>query len=513
MLQIETKPPADGWKPTTQQCCATSFAISPICLRQEEVEELTSAFARMDGSAVLKGDAMKCSSCGSELVPGTTFCPICGAQVMGQGFDGPMSNTVDYAQQHVSQPQTQQNQQYWAQSQQFQPSPAPVPMSTAPVTKPRRGKKIAAGLVIAVAVIAVGIGGFVGFSFWQKTQHQKTVDQATAAVEKMANEQYGEYFGGFVPSDYVNPSTYKIKSVKVDNVTESNGLVNGSAQVVTENRSFRSTIDLTFTGLKGSGGVVSNVCLKSNKISTEPTRGIDFDEENGLTDVDSELEGSSCTVKQDVPGEAPWYFDDSCHQEYVYSFDQATGWCFDYSDLCDDDGDTEPMVDISGTYEDFDGDDTPDIYLKISNYDEVAGTISVELSTDYSLSRKDLSGRMVFKKDDVWIEEIGDSGFMGFRIGEVEDYDEDGDYDDDYDEPASADEITGAKAGQATLTFVFNPSMEGGISVFRGDDYGLEVQTGYSTMTGVTGGMMSELRRFDAWTFENNTPAPQFVKE
>lgn len=435
---------------------------------------------------------------------------------MGQGFDEPMANTADHAQRN--------QQQYWTQPrpQQSQPSPVPVPMPTTPANKPCRGKKIASGLIVAVVVIVIGIGGFVGFSFWQKAQYQKMVDQVTASVEKTANEQYGEYFGGFVSSDYVNSSAYKVKSVKVDNVTESNGLVNGSARVITENRSFRSTIDLTFTGLKGSGGVVSNVSLKSNKVSTEPTRGIDFDEENGLTDVDSELEGSSCTVKQDVPGEVPWYFDDSYHQEYVYSFDQATGWCFDYSDLCDDDGDTEPMVDISGTYEDFDEDGTPDIYLKISNYDEAAGTISVELSTDYSLSRKDLSGRMVFKKDDVCIEEIGDSGFMGFRIGEGEDYDDydddyddddDDDYDDDYDEPASADEITGAKAGQATLTFVFNPSMEGGISVFKGDDYGLEVQTGYNTMSGVTGGMMSDLSRFDAWTFENNTPTPQFVKE
>lgn len=466
---------------------------------------------------------MRCSSCGSELVPGTTFCPICGAQVMGQGFDEPMANAADYAQQYWDQSQAQLEQQYWAQPQQFQPDSAPAPMPMAPAKKPRRGKRVAAGLAIAVVVIVMGIGGFVGFSFWQKAQHQKMVDQTTAAVEKTVDEQYGESFGGFVSNDYVNPSTYKVKSVKVDNVTESNGLVNGSAQVVTENRSFRSTIDLTFTGLKGSGGVVSNVSLKSNKVSTEPTRGIDFDEENGLTDVDSELEGSTCTVKQDVPGEVPWYFDDSYHQEYVYSFDEATGWCFDYSDLCDDDGDTEPMADISGTYEDFDEDGTPDTYLKISNFDEVAGTISVELSTDYSLSRKDLSGRMVFKKDDVCIEEIGDSGFMGFRIGEVDDYDDDydedydddydDDYDEDYDEPASADEITGAKAGQATLTFVFNPSMEGGISVFRGDDYGLEVQTGYGTMSGVTGGMMSELRRFDAWAFENNTPAPQFVKE
>lgn len=462
---------------------------------------------------------MRCSSCGSELVPGTTFCPICGARVMDQGFDESMANTADYAQQYWDQSQTQPEQQYWAQPQQFQPDSAPAPMPMAPAKKPRRGKRVAAGLAIAVVVIVMGIGGFVGFSFWQKAQHQKMVDQTTAAVKKTVDEQYGESFGGFVSSDYVNSSAYKVKSVKVDNVTESNGLVNGSAQVVTENRSFRSTIDLTFTGLKGSGGVVSNVSLKSNKVSTEPTRGIDFDEENGLTDVDSELEGSSCTVKQDVPGEVPWYFDDSYHQEYVYSFDEATGWCFDYSDLCDDDGDTEPMADISGTYEDFDEDGTPDTYLKISNFDEVAGTISVELSTDYSLSRKDLSGHMVFKKDDVSIEEIGDSGFMGFRIGEVDDYDEDydddydEDYDDDYDEPASADEITGAKAGQATLTFVFNPSMEGGISVFKGDDYGLEVQTGYDTMSGVTGGMMSELSRFDAWRFENYTPTPQFVKE
>ena len=137
---------------------------------------------------------MRCPSCGSELVSGTTFCPICGAQVMDQGFDEPMANAADYAQ------------RYWAQPQQFQSDSAPAPIPMAPAKKPRRGKKVAAGLAIAAVVIAVGVGGFAGFSFWQKAQHQKMVDQVTASVEKTANEQYGEYFGGFVSSDYVNSS-------------------------------------------------------------------------------------------------------------------------------------------------------------------------------------------------------------------------------------------------------------------------------------------------------------------
>lgn len=148
---------------------------------------------------------------------------------MDQGFDEPMSNTADHAQQYWDQSQAQLEQQYWAQPQQFQPDSAPAPMPMTPAKKPRRGKRVAVGLAIAVAVVAVGIGGFVGFSFWQKAQHQKMVDQTTTAVEKTVDEQYGESFGGFVPSDYVNSSAYKVKSVKVDNVTESNGLVNGSA--------------------------------------------------------------------------------------------------------------------------------------------------------------------------------------------------------------------------------------------------------------------------------------------
>lgn len=428
---------------------------------------------------------------------------------MDQGFDEPMANTADYAQQYWDQSQAQPEQQYWAQPQQFQPDSAPAPMSMAPAKKPRRGKRVAAGLAIAVVVIVMGIGGFVGFSFWQKAQHQKMVDQTTAAVKKTVGEQYGESFGGFVSSDYVNSSAYKVKSVKVDNVTESNGLVNGSAQVVTENRSFRSTIDLTFTGLKGSDGVVSNVSLKSNKVSTEPTRGIDFDEENGLTDVDSELEGSTCTVKQEIPGGAPWYYDPSYHQEYSYYFEDDEGWSLSDSGRYDDDGDSDPMLDISGTYEDSGGAATPDIYLKISNYDEDEGTISVELSTDYSLSRKKLSGRMLFRKDDIELEDIDDSGYKGFRIGGGGGL------------VTSAEEITGAEAGDAALVFVLNPSSPGGINVYRGDDQGLSVQTGYGkagrytlpVMTGVTGGMMSGLSEFSTWSFENNAPTPQFVKE
>lgn len=428
---------------------------------------------------------------------------------MDQGFDEPMANTADYAQQYWDQSQAQPEQQYWAQPQQFQPDSAPTPMSMAPAKKPRRGKRVAAGLVIAVVVIVMGIGGFVGFSFWQKAQHQKMVDQTTAAVKKTVDEQYGESFGGFVSSDYVNSSAYKVKSVKVDNVTESNGLVNGSAQVVTENRSFRSTIDLTFTGAKDSGGTVSNVTLKLNDKSTEPKRGIDFDEENGLTDLDPELDGSSCTVKQEIPGGAPWYYDPSYHQEYSYYFEDDEGWSLSDSGRYDDDGDSDPMLDISGTYEDSGGAATPDIYLKISNYDEDEGTISVELSTDYSLSRKKLSGRMLFRKDDIELEDIDDSGYKGFRIGGGGGL------------VTSAEEITGAEAGDAALVFVLNPSSPGGINVYRGDDQGLSVQTGYGkagrytlpVMTGVTGGMMSGLSEFSAWSFENNTPTPQFVKE
>ena len=452
---------------------------------------------------------MRCSSCGSELVPGTTFCPICGARVMDQGFDEPMSNTADHAQQYWDQSQAQPEQQYWAQPQQFQPDSAPAPMSMAPAKKPRRGKRVAAGLAIAVVVIAVGVGGFAGFSFWQKAQHQKMVDQTTAAVEKTVDEQYGESFGGFVPNNYVNPSTYKVKSVKVSSVTENNGLVSGSAEAVTANRSFRSTMDFTFTGVKDSGGTVSNVTLKLNDKSTEPKRGIDFDEENGLTDLDPELDGSSCTVKQEIPGGAPWYYDPSYHQEYSYYFEDDEGWCLSDSGRYDDDGDSDPMLDISGTYEDSGGAATPDIYLKISNYDEDEGTISVELSTDYSLSRKKLSGRMLFRKDDIELEDIDDSGYKGFRIGGGGGL------------VTSAEEITGAEAGDAALVFVLNPSSPGGINVYRGDDQGLSVQTGYGkagrytlpVMTGVTGGMMSGLSEFSAWSFENNTLTPQFVKE
>lgn len=215
---------------------------------------------------------------------------------MDQGFDEPMSNTADHAQQYWDQSQAQLEQQYWVQPQQFQPDSAPAPMQMAPAKKPRRGKRVAVGLAIAVAVIAVGVGGFAGFSFWRKAQHQKMVDQTTAAVEKTVDEQYGESFGGFVPNNYVNPSTYKVKSVKLSNVTENNGLVSGSAEAVTANRSFRSTMNFTFTGVKGSGDAVSNVTLKLNDKSTEPKRGVDFDEENGLTDLDPELDGSSCTV-------------------------------------------------------------------------------------------------------------------------------------------------------------------------------------------------------------------------
>lgn len=169
---------------------------------------------------------------------------------MDQGFEEPMSNTADHAQQYWDQSQAQLEQQYWVQPQQLQPDSAPAPMPMAPAKKPRRGKRIAVGLAVAVVVIAVGVGGFAGFSFWQKAQHQKMVDQTTTAVEKTVDEQYGASFGGFVPNNYVNPSTYKVKSVTVSSVTENNGLVSGSAEAVTANRSFRSTMDLRLPALR-----------------------------------------------------------------------------------------------------------------------------------------------------------------------------------------------------------------------------------------------------------------------
>ena len=532
---------------------------------------------------------MNCPWCGTELVPGASFCPVCGSQVASQadkagvivdtgrafetdpaadadqifGADrdagagrvgGPSGTVADVSQPAVassagadagqpafassagadagqpavassagatgySAPQVQPGylqsdvssqfgDPYQSERQQSSVAPAPSPVSASPAKKRGSKKKLVACLV--AAVIAVG-GGIAGFTCWQQTQHQEMVDRTTAAVKKVVDDRYGTSFEGFVPNNYVTPSPYKVKSVKVDNVMEANGLVSGTAKVVTENRSFRSSMALTFNGSKGSDGTVSNVSLKLEKKSTEPTRGIDFDEQNGLKDLDPELDGDSCTVKQEIPGGAPWYYDASYHEEYDYSFDEDDGWSLEDSGRYSDDGDADPMLDISGTYEDAGGASTPDIYLKVSNYNEDEQTVSVELGTDYSLSSKHMSGHMVFKKDDVKLEEVDEgSQFKCFRIG------------DGGGAVTSPEEITGADGGSAALWFVLNPTVPGGINVFKGDDNGLYVDTGYvkrgrfgtiPVSTKVNGGMMAHLSKFSEYSFANNPPAPQFTKQ
>lgn len=490
-------------------------------------------------------------------MPGTTFCPVCGSRVADQSADAAQAvdsywadaagQTVDgghavdshwgdgvdrsvdadgvsgmadptpdgYPQpvQPSFQPEPQLDQTQFRPQvtpSQLEPVPDAAPTPTPPRPAKKRSSTRTAIVFVVAAVIAAG-GGFAGYSWWQQAQHQQMLDQTTSAVKKVVDEQYGKKFEGFVPNNYVNPSDYKVKSVKVDNIMESSGLVSGSAKVVTKNRSFRSSMNFTFNGSRNSDGSVSNVSLDLEDKSTEPVRGIDYDEQNGLKDLDPELSGDSCTVRRDIPGGAPWYYDSSYHQEYEYSFDEDDGWGLMSSDKCDDEGDSNPMQDISGTYEDAGGASTPDIYLKISNYNEDEQTISVELGTDFSLSTKHMSGNMVFRKDDIKLEPVDDdSEFMCFRIGEGGGL------------VTGPEEINGARGATAALWFVLNPTSSGGINVFKGDDCGLSVYTGTTrrgrfgvldVTTKVNGGMMSHLSEFSESSFSSDPSTPQFVKQ
>lgn len=434
---------------------------------------------------------MMCPNCGNQLEEGASFCPRCGTAVSGP---------VEAAIGSVEAPT------------QASPNLADdAPGAKKPAKKPGRrpGKKLVIGLV-AVALIAGG--GYAGYSYYQKTQWDNLVQSAATAVEQRADDEFGASFTGFVPNNYVNESSYSVTDFQMGDVNHNDDSVTGTATVTTQNESFCSTVDLTFSGTTASDGSLSDVDLSVADKSTVPLKGIDYDTSHGFENLDLPLDGDNhCSYDQDKPDSSAWYYASGIKEQYHYKFDEDSGWSFgDVVEVVPDDG---KYADLSGTYT-VPGGTNPDAYLTLSNYnphDTSAGysrpTYSLELSTDYELSGK-TSGKMVFRKDNVALEEL-DGGLVGFNLGET-------------GLVVGAKEITGAESGDCQLQIVMNPGTAGGVNVFSLEQgHSLRVFAGYQRVgnsvvqlrTYTTGGYLSGLPSLNASSFAQNPPAPQFVRE
>lgn len=86
-------------------------------------------------------------------------------------------------------------------------------------------------------------------------------------------------------------------------VTRNDDSVTGSATVTTENESFSSTVDLSFSGTTAQDGSLGDVSVSVADKSTVPLKGIDFDSAHGLQNLDLPLDGDDwCSYEQDKPG-------------------------------------------------------------------------------------------------------------------------------------------------------------------------------------------------------------------
>lgn len=429
---------------------------------------------------------MKCSNCGNELAEGAKFCPKCGTKV-AEAMPTSATPVESAKEAHVDTPNES------------------AALKAEPKPKKKLNKKAIVGVVAAVLIAG---GGFGGYSYYQKTQWDKLTQDARSVVEQKVDDEFGASFNGFVPNNYVNVSSYSVTDFQIGNVARDGDSVNGTATATTENESFRSTIDLSFTAAAASDGSLSNVDVEVTDKSTVPIKGIDYDTSNGFQNLNLSLSGdNSCTYKQDKPDANAWYYASGIKECYSYRFNEDSGWSFDnVSEEVPEDG---KYADLSGTYS-VPGGSNANAYLKLSNYNahdsEYRRTYTVEISSDYVVSGK-TSGVMTFKKDHVALEDL-DNGLISLSLGET-------------GMVVGADSISGAEEGDCQLQIVMNPSVPGGVNVFKLDKNGLEVLTGYQkrgkflvhVMTEITGGYLSGLTRFNASSFSQNPPAPQFVRE
>ena len=393
---------------------------------------------------------MKCPKCGSEVKSGAKFCPQCGAS-MDQASTGHEETAV------VSEPNAPAGEPATDDTVELStdtaaPEPEAEPSAHEPATesaadsaaqsKPVKLSKKAKIILAAIAVIVI-VGA--GVACVLSTQHQQLVAAVEPQLAKALSKKYDGEDTLFAKNDYVEPTAYESSLDEVSSISVSNGKATGSVQATFDNESFESKAKLNFTADADDSNKLSHIKFSVESQTTTPIAGIDYDEENDLENCDSELTGDNeCTVSTPSDPDTPWYANSKSNDVYTYSFD-GKKWSFD--DMSTEDSDT-----IVGSYHCTRDDEyVCDDPITITDVDSGAGKVYVDIhlpfydrytGEDGELNVTDYAAPITWLSDDV----------VGFNVGTKDD---DGNY--------------------IFMVVVFNPNVDGALSVYRGTTKGTDV--------------------------------------
>lgn len=401
---------------------------------------------------------MKCPKCGSEVKSGAKFCPQCGAS-MDQASTGHEETAV------VSEPNAPAGEPATDDTVELStdtaaPEPEAEPSAHEPATesaadsaaqsKPVKLSKKAKIILAAIAVIVI-VGA--GVACVLSTQHQQLVAAVEPQLAKALSKKYDGEDTLFAKNDYVEPTAYESSLDEVSSISVSNGKATGSVQATFDNESFESKAKLNFTADADDSNKLSHIKFSVESQTTTPIAGIDYDEENDLENCDSELTGDNeCTVSTPSDPDTPWYANSKSNDVYTYSFD-GKKWSFD--DMSTEDSDTDDYYNydaIVGSYHCTRDDEyVCDDPITITDVDSGAGKVYVDIhlpfydrytGEDGELNVTDYAAPITWLSDDV----------VGFNVGTKDD---DGNY--------------------IFMVVVFNPNVDGALSVYRGTTKGTDV--------------------------------------
>ena len=332
---------------------------------------------------------MKCKQCGKELMPGAKFCTACGAHVEDadekvETVENESKTAEDDAVAddltESAETETTDNEAGTEETTVLADDPfdaiatepvlpateqtVAMPKAVDPVDasgdsadaadggtgnkgKSRRGAIIAGAAVAVVAVGAIGAlalsrGGASGSSesdeSVKKSSAKASSQKTTIIKDKQVKTDLtgvGELSSGFIPeSGFVDGGRYSVKSLDVTSQKkDSKGNVTVKATVLTRNKAFESTAELTGTYTKK--GKKYTPSWKVDSSTTKAIAPIEKDP-NGLWskgDITFDKNKQTATVKADY--EPLWFETVDGDVEYTYKFD-GTKWALD--------GDAAPKV-------------------------------------------------------------------------------------------------------------------------------------------------------------------------
>lgn len=182
------------------------------------------------------------------------------------------------------------------------------------------------------------------------TVESKDVAAQSAAVQAAAEAQFGSGSGfeGYAANDYVKPSGYHVAAVDASNVTVDGSSVSGTATITLENDSFTSEGTYEVSAQAAEDGTWDGATLKLVEQQTTARKGIDFDEERGVTadSVDSfDDNAQECTASVPVADSGSWIMTSGETAVYTYSFD---GQRWSYAGETREEG--EKVYNLKGVY-------------------------------------------------------------------------------------------------------------------------------------------------------------------